>query len=49
MLNYPNVSEQASNEENVQALRAWAYQTIEELRSIILQMRDEINAMKGEE
>ncbi len=49
MLNYPNVSEQASNEENVQALRAWAYQTIDELISIITAMQDEISAMKGEE
>ena len=52
MFNYPNVSEHASNEENVQALRSWAFQTIEELRNIIMQMQDEINEIKeakGEE
>ena len=49
MFSYPNVSENATNEENVQALRSWAYQTIEELRTIIMNMQDEINEKKGEQ
>ncbi len=49
MFSYPNVNDDATSEENVQALRSWAYQTIEELRSIIMQLQDEINRMKGEE
>lgn len=49
MFDYPSVDDNATSEENVQALRSWAYQTIEELRSIITALQDEINEMKGEE
>ena len=49
MFDYPSVDDKATNEENVQALRSWAYQTVEELRSIITALQDEINEMKGEE
>ena len=52
MLQYPNVSETVSNEENIQQMRSWGYGLVDELRTIIMQMQEEINAMreeKGEE